>query len=173
MAAPRSADFEGLLRAFHERGIRHVVIGGVSAALQGVPAVTYDLDLVLDPDPANLDTAFELLGELDACFREHLPAKRLAPARSDLSSPGAKLLMTRLGPLDILGELRNGWRHSDLVARTHELVLAEDLRVRALDLVSLIELKEAVGREKDRAVLPLYRRALREREGPSADDRGQ
>ena len=54
---PRSADFEGLLRAFAEKGVRFVVMGGVSAALQGVPAVTCDLDLELDGDPANLDSA--------------------------------------------------------------------------------------------------------------------
>ncbi|MFT5286126.1 MAG: hypothetical protein ACI8TQ_002294 [Planctomycetota bacterium] len=50
-----AADFESLLRAFTEREIRFVVIGGVSAALQGVPAVTYDLDLVLDHEPVNID----------------------------------------------------------------------------------------------------------------------
>lgn len=54
MSSRRSADFEGLLRALDARAIRSIVIGGVSAALQGVPAVTYDLDLVLDPAPAVL-----------------------------------------------------------------------------------------------------------------------
>jgi hypothetical protein len=88
MSPRRSADFEGLLRALDARGIRSIVIGGVSAALQGVPAVTYDLDLVRDPEPANLDAAFALQ-ELEACYREHLPTRRLTPVRSDLDSgPG-------------------------------------------------------------------------------------
>jgi len=169
MPTRRSADFEGLLRAFDARGIPLIVIGGVSAALQGVPALTFDLDVVLAPEPASLDAAFCLLGELEACYREHLPAKRVEPVRSDLDSPGAKLLMTRLGPLDILGELATGWRFPDLEHRTREVTLADGFQVRLLDLEALIEVKLAVGREKDRAVLPLYRRALRERDARPPD----
>lgn len=159
-----SADFEGLLRTLTERGIRFVVIGGVSAALQGVPALTQDLDIVVDPGAENLDLTFELLGELDACCRQHLPAKRIAPIRSDLESPGAMLLMTRLGPLDILSRLSTGWRFADLGDRTRTLDLAPELQVHVLDLACLIEVKEAIGRDKDLAVLPLYRRALNERD---------
>lgn len=139
-----------------------MIIGGVSAALQGVPAVTYDLDIVLDPESHNLDRAHELLAELEACYREHLP-RRIEPVRSDLESAGAKLLQTKLGPLDVLGELGTGWRHADLAGRTERIELGEGFGVDVLTLAALIEVKEAVGREKDHAVLPLYRRALRER----------
>jgi hypothetical protein len=169
MPPRRSADFEGLLRAFDAHGVRLIVIGGVSAALQGVPATTFDLDVVLDPDPKNLDAASALLGELGTVLREHLPAKRLEPLRSDLSSPGAKLLMTELGPLDILGVLANGWSYSDLGGLTRTVAMTDGLEVRVLDLAALIEVKEAVGRDKDRAVLPLYRRVQRER-GPGPLD---
>ena len=41
--------------------------------------------------------------------------------------------------------------------------------LRVLDLESLIEVKEKIGREKDRAVLPLYRRALMERDEGQGD----
>lgn len=165
---PRSADFEGLLRAFRSADVRHVVVGGVSAALQGVPAVTYDLDLVLDHDQDNLDRAHGVLVELEACFREHLP-RRLEPLRTDLDSSGAMLLMTRLGPLDILGELPTGWRYPELAARVRTVAMGSELELQILDLEGLIEVEEKVGREKDRAVLPLYRRVLREREGASTE----
>ena len=39
--------------------------------------------------------------------------------------------------------------------------MAEDLELQILDLEGLIE--ELIGRVKDKAVLPLYRRALQER----------
>lgn len=158
----RSADFEGLLRAFAEGGVRFVVIGGVSAALQGVPAVTYDLDLVLDQDAGNLDRAHTVLRELDAVYRSHLPM-RLEPTRGDLESAGAMLLMTGLGPLDLLGEVATGWRYVELVPRAQIVRVDEGLEVQILGLEALIEIKERVGREKDRAVLPLYRRVLEER----------
>ena len=61
MSLDSRSDFEGLLRRFHGRGIEFVVIGGVSAALQGVPALTVDLDLVLEPSASNLDACAALL----------------------------------------------------------------------------------------------------------------
>ncbi len=96
-----SADFEGLLRTFAEQDARFVVIGGVSAALQGVPAVTYDLDLVLGQEAENLDRTLSILRGLESCNREHLP-RRLEPQRDDLDAEGAMLLMTRLGPLALV-----------------------------------------------------------------------
>lgn len=159
-----SADFEGLFRRLAASKIEFVVIGGVSAALQGVPLATYDLDIVLAPEAENLDRMFTLLTEIDACYREHLPTKRLVPERRDLESSGALLLMTSLGPLDILGKLSTGWAFDDLQPRTRTVALSDGLQLRILDLASLIMVKEVVGREKDRAVLPLYRRALKERE---------
>ena len=158
----RSADFEGLLRAFAGRGVHFVVIGGVSAALQGVPAVTFDLDLVLDREAGNLERAHAVLRELDAVYRSHLP-KRLVPTRGDLESAGAMLLMTELGPLDILGEVATGWRYAELVPRAQVVRIDEGLEVQILGLEALIEIKEKVGREKDRAVLPLYHKVLREK----------
>ena len=39
----------------------------------------------------------------------------------------------------------------------------DNLTVRVLDLATLIEIKEYLGIEKDRAVLPILRRTLEER----------
>ncbi|MFT7541526.1 MAG: hypothetical protein ACI9K5_002496, partial [Gammaproteobacteria bacterium] len=99
------ADFEGLLRSFLKAEVRFVVIGGVGAALQGVTAQTYDLDLVLDPEAQNLERALGVLDELDACLRQHLPGKTLRATRLDLEAHGAILMMTSLGPLDLLGRV--------------------------------------------------------------------
>jgi hypothetical protein len=58
-----------------------------------------------------------------------------------------------------LGGLGEGLEYDDLVARTHVHELG-GIRVRALDLATLIEIKERVDRDKDRAVLPVLRRTL-------------
>lgn len=157
------ADFERLLDEFSNRNVKFIVIGGVSAALQGVPATTFDLDLVLDPDSANLDRAFELLKDLDACMRQHLPSKRLIPIRTDLESRAAILLMTSLGPLDLLGRVATGWGFAELMQRSRVLSMGNGVDLYVLDLAALIEVKEMVGREKDLSVLPLYRQTLDER----------
>lgn len=73
------------------------------------------------------------------------------------------LLMTKMGPLDLLGEVATGWGYEQLKARSRVESLPDGLELSLLDLSSLIEIKEAVGREKDLAALPIYRRALRER----------
>lgn len=158
------------MRTLAKRGVEFVVIGGVSAALQGVPATTYDLDIMLDPNSPNLDRAHALLAEFGACFREHLPSRRIVLEREHLDAPGAKLLMTSLGPLDILSQLANQWRFADLASRVRTLSLSGEVRVRVLDLAALIEVKERIGRDKDQAVLPLYRRTLSERDRGGAND---
>ena len=168
MNEPVELDFSGLLQRFLEREIEFVVIGGVSASLQGVPANTFDLDLVLEPSSDNLDRAILLLGDLDAKLREHLPLKVLRPTRSDLETDGAILLLTRLGPLDLLGRVATGWGYAELLTRSLSLTIGpttgpETPRLHVLDLPALIEIKERVGRPKDLAVLPLYRQTLAER----------
>lgn len=72
---------------------------------------------MLDPELRNLDRGFEVLVDLQASFRIHLPAERLEPRRAGLDSPGAMLLMSEFGPLDLLGTVVTGWRLAELVER--------------------------------------------------------
>jgi len=157
-----SVDFAQLLEVLAQAGVQFVVIGGMSATLQGVPYPTYDLDIVLDPDDANLDRAFGVIQELDGSYREQLP-KLLLPKRTDLGGRGAMLLMTRLGPLDILGEVATGWGYSDMLSRVERIRLSNGHEVRILNLESLIKIKEQLARPKDLKALDMYRDVLRER----------
>jgi c-di-GMP-binding flagellar brake protein YcgR len=54
-------DLRALLAAFSEGGVDFVVIGGIALALHGSIRTTEDLDIVPDPDPANLDRLCRLL----------------------------------------------------------------------------------------------------------------
>ena len=74
--------------------------------------------------------------------------------------------MTRAGPLDLLGAVTGGRTYEDLLSRTVEMEIAPGLRIRVLDLPTLIALKEELGQEKDREVLPVLRRILQERGQP-------
>lgn len=155
-------DFRRILSALVEAQVDFVVIGGVGAVLQGVPTTTFDLDIVPSRSLENRRKLFEVLEALEACYRQHLPRK-LLPTVEDLSSDGHMLLMTRAGPLDVLGRVAGGLEYTDLVPRSRWMELGEGLRIRVLDLAAIIEIKERTGREKDLAQLPLLRRALRER----------
>jgi len=161
MAAP--PDFLALLAELTARRVEFIVIGGVGAAIQGAPVVTFDLDLVHARTPDNLARLLDALQALDAFNREQ-PQKRLRPDLSLLQGPGHHLLLTRHGPLDLLGSVTGGRTYDDLRAHTHEMQVGPGLRVCVLDLAVLIALKEELGREKDRAALPTLRRTLEERE---------
>lgn len=55
---------EPLLRALHEAGVKHIIIGGFAVNAHGVIRPAKDLDIVPDPDPANLRSLAALLADL-------------------------------------------------------------------------------------------------------------
>jgi predicted nucleotidyltransferase len=151
-----------MVRALHDAGIEFVVVGGLSAVLNGVPVNTFDVDVVHSRTPENVDRLMPVLEALDAVYRIQ-PERRLRPTRSALISTGHQNLLTKHGPLDLLGAIGNGLGYQELVPLSTEIIIAEGVRVRILNLETLIELKEQLGGEKDRAMLPLLRRTLEDK----------
>ncbi|HKQ97406.1 MAG TPA: hypothetical protein VJV75_05995 [Candidatus Polarisedimenticolia bacterium] len=137
-------------------GVEYIVVGGVSAVLQGAPMTTFDLDLVHSRSTENIERLLRALDALDAHARGR-SGPRVRPDRSHLESPGHQLLMTSQGPLDLLGAVGGNRDYQDLLAHCVELRVGE-MVVRVIDLDTLIELKEAAGREKDKATLDILRR---------------
>ena len=133
-------------------------MGMTAAVLQGAPAVTFDLGLVYARNPTNIARLLAALRDLDSCFRTD-PDRRIEPNESHLASAGHKLLMTRLGQLDALGELGEGESFEALFDDSVVVDLGS-IRIRALGLERLIAAKERAGRDKDLAVLPLLRSTL-------------
>jgi predicted nucleotidyltransferase len=156
-------DFPFILRSLAASGVKFIVVGGVCGVLHGAPITTFDLDLVHSRSPENLERLLKVLEDLDAIYREQ-PQRRLHPGLSHLASAGHQLLLTRAGPLDLLGTVREGCGYDELLPHTVELLVADDLTVRLLNLATLIALKEEAGRDKDKAVLPILRRTKEEKE---------
>lgn len=154
-------DFLNILNIFQKHEVDYIIVGGVCAVLHGAPISTFDIDIVHSREPGNIDRLLKALNELGAQYRD--PAGRIIkPKRSHLSSPGHQLLMTKDGPLDLLGELANGRDYDELLENTVSLVLSEGLTVRLLKLETLIETKEEAARDKDIAILAILRRTLEE-----------
>ena len=150
--------FKDALEVFARHDVDLIVVGGVAAVLGGAPVATFDLDVVHARNAGNLDRLSAALDELDAHYRD--PAgRRLRPEIADLAGPGHHLLLTRCGPVDLLGTVGHNRDYHDLLP---EAVLVElgGLSVRVLGLETLIRTKEEAGRDKDRAVLDLLRLAL-------------
>jgi hypothetical protein len=157
-------NFLEILRTLTRHKVEFLVVGGVAAVLQGAPLNTFDLDIVHARNVDNLGRLLAGLVELDAHYRIK-PEERRRPDASHLASPGHQLLMTRFGPLDLLGSIGSRLDYEALLPETIEMETGIDLRLRVLNLETLIRVKEEVGGEKDRAVLPVLRRTLAEKRG--------
>ena len=98
----------------------------------------------------------------DAIVRD-LAGRRLEPSESALRGCGQLQLLTDLGPLDVLARLHDGRGYEDLAPRS-VLMESDELRLRVIDLPTLIEIKQSTGRVRDRMVVPVLIALLRERE---------
>ena len=156
-------DFLTILVELTAQSVDFIVIGGIGAALQGAPVTTFDLDLVHSREAENVKRLLLALQALEAFYRER-PGRRVTPAAADLAGPGHHLLMTRAGPLDLLGAVVGGRSYKELIGRAFPMQLAPGKPIRVLELATLIRLKEELGREKDLAMLPVLRRTLQEQE---------
>lgn len=153
MRRPDQADIAELLRTLVEGGVEFIVVGGAAAVLHGAPVTTLDLDIVPRTDEDNLLRLHATLARMDAIIRE--PGdRRLRPTLQHLRSSGQLNLSTSQGPLDSLQVLHDGRGFDDLLPDS--VPLADGgLSIRVIDLATLIEIKGATGRAKDRLVVPI------------------
>jgi hypothetical protein len=156
-------DFLKALGALREGGVEFAVVGGLAAVLNGAPVNTFDLDIVPARDEANVAKLLGVLETLDGIYRMQ-PERRLKPDAGHLTSPGHHNLITSCGPLDVLGTVGRGLCYEDLLPHTMEMEIGGGVRVRVLNLATIVALKEELGGEKDLAVLPILRRTLEQKQ---------
>lgn len=138
-----------VLGALKEVRLEAVVVGSVAAVLQGSPVTTQDLDLLVRDTPTNRKKIRALGTTLGARPRV---ITRLSPAlRIDLPAATVDLLFDQL-PGDLTFET--------LRARSLVLSLGGQTAIVAR-LEDVIASKEASGRPKDLAQLPILRDTLR------------
>jgi hypothetical protein len=154
-------DFLEILNALSKHRVDFIIVGGVCAVLHGAPISTFDLDLVHSRSPENLTRLMSALEELGAYYRGR-EDRRLKPQLSHLSSPGHQLLMTKFGPLDMLGTIGKDHDYAELIEHTTEQEVG-GLRLRLLDLHALIRIKKETITDKDKATIPILERTLEEK----------
>ena len=138
-----------VLAALEQTGLEALVVGSVAAVLQGSPVTTQDLDLLVRDTPANRQK-IEMLGHcLGARPREVSSLTNVL--RIDAASAPVDLLFDRLPGELSFESLRSRSVAIDLAGRTAIVASLEDV----------ILSKEASGRPKDHAQLPILRDTLR------------
>lgn len=161
MPPDATPDFLRLLGTLSIHDVEFIIVGGVCGALHGAPVVTFDLDLVHSRSPENVGRLLAALEELDARYRD-LAGRVIRPERKALMTSGHQLLITSAGPLDLLGTIAEGRNYAALLPDTI-MIEVPPMHLRVLSLEALIREKEALGRDKDRATIPVLRNTLRER----------
>lgn len=157
------AELTTLLSKLASSGAEFVLVGGLAAVAQGAPLTTQDVDVVHRRTAENVDRLLTFLAGLNACYRER-PDVAIRPSRDALLGAGHNLLMTDLGPLDLLGTIEGGRGYDDLVASAVSVEL-HGHSVRVLALETLAQLKRGATSPKDKRTLAILEETLRRR-GP-------
>ncbi len=152
----RLASLEAIVRVLNTAQARYLIVGGLAVAAHGYGRVTFDVDLVVQLKPANVQRAMSALETLG--YRPLVPvaardfvnaAKRDAWIRdkgmvvfqmhSD-QHPDTRIDLFAAEPFDFDQEYNS--------AMVGEIL--PDLHARFVRIETLIQMKEVAGREKDR-----------------------
>lgn len=157
-------DTERLLRLLLESDAEFILVGGFAAVVHGSSVVTQDLDLCFPFNRENLHRLQDGLKDLHLRYRAGSKEWDFLEKDIERFAQYENLyLMTDLGKLDLLGQIKALGSYRDLEGHTMDISLFGK-RCRVLDLDSLIKAKEAMDRPKDREVV-LQLKAIREKLG--------
>jgi hypothetical protein len=149
--AARPADPPGILAAFNRAGVDYVVVGGWAVVVYGVDRATFDLDLVVSAEKANVAALATALGEVDA--RRDLGAglsEELNLDDAGVLLAGPLRLRTRNGPLDILTRVP-GLSFEELRADARRATFGDGTEFVVASKPALEAIKTAIADEADPA----------------------
>ncbi len=146
-----------------EGGVEFIVIGGVAASVHGSARLTYDLDIAYRRTETNIKRIVAALAPHEPYLRGAIPG---LPFRFDEETVKRGLnftLTTKLGDLDLLGEVAGGGTFDNLREHAVEVKLF-DVDCLCLNLDKLLHVKRAAGRPKDLEVVAELEALRNERE---------
>ena len=141
-------DFRALISLLVNSSVEFIIVGGAAAIAHGAARLTEDLDIVYRRTPDNVSHLIEALAPHDPYLRG---APFGLPFSWDERTVWSGLnftLTTRLGALDLLGEITGGGGYDELLPHSITLRLY-GVECFCLGLERLIHVKRAAGRPKD------------------------
>jgi predicted nucleotidyltransferase len=135
--------FGQILGDLNRVGVRYVLIGGIALIRHGVVRATRDVDVILAPEPENLERLRALIAEWPATRPDG------SPVPDDAVAPGRTIhLATPHGELDLLAERLPPLSFAELSARA-ETRRVDGVEALICSLADLVALKRIAGRERD------------------------
>lgn len=147
---------EPLLRALHDAGVRHIIIGGFAVNAHGVIRPSRDLHIVPDPESDNLRRLARSLAEIDARHvglgdfePDEFPFDPTRP--EDLEGGANFRLETRLGDLDVMQWVAGIDTEPAYAALVKNAITGElgGVPLYVCGLGDLVAMKRAAGRPRD------------------------
>ena len=141
-------EFRALLENLYRHEVAFVIVGGIAATLHGSARLTFDLDIVYERTPENIERLVAALTPFQPYLRGAPPG---LPFRFDAETVKRGLnftLTTSDGPVDVLGEVSGIGSYAAARERSDEAQMFGGTYF-YLDLDSLILSKRPAGRPKD------------------------
>lgn len=145
-------DFRALLEALTTAGVEFIVVGGAAAIAHGSGRLTLDLDIVYRRTRENMERLAASLATYSPYLRGVPPGLPFVWDRTAIERGMNFTLTTRIGDIDLLGEITEGGTFDDLLAHT-VMLKPFGFECRVLTISRLIVVKRAVGRPKDLEVI--------------------
>jgi hypothetical protein len=151
-----------LLERLLATDVEFILVGGLAAVVQGAPIASPEVAIVHRRTPENVERLLPFLASVNARYRG-LSAPLLPPSRGVLLGPGHSLLLTDLGPLDVLGAIEGGADHAQLLPSS--MVITVNQRpLRLLTLEALVAQAKATADAKVKLRQPILEATLRRRQ---------
>ena len=153
-------ELEPALKSLTEHEVEFIVVGGVAITAHGSAYITQDLDFCFNRSTHNLERIVAALRPFNPQLRDFPSELPFIWGVSTLQNGTNFTLITDIGDIDLLGEVKGVGTYSDLLPNSVEIqIWGSTIRIISLD--ELIIAKQAAGRPKDLLVLPELE-ALRE-----------
>lgn len=157
-----SAEFDKLLPALVNGDIEFILVGGLAGIVHGAARLTYDVDIIYARTSGNFERIATALKPLAPYLRDAPPGLPFKLDKVTLRNGLNFTLTTKLGDLDLLGEVAGGGTYRNLLPHSF-LLEAYGVEFRCVDLETLINLKRAAGRPKDLEAIAELQALLKER----------
>jgi len=141
-------DFATLIRLLSESKAEFIIVGGAAATAHGSARLTLDLDIVYNRSAGNIEAIVNALRPTEPYLRGAPPGLPFEWSVETIQKGLNFTLTTRLGALDLLGEIVGGGGYEQLLTDSISIEVG-GIQCLCLGLERLIQVKRAAGRPKD------------------------